>query len=677
MHNSLWLLVIFLIAPLTHQPDVSTCSTDAQLEAYLAHQVRAANARIKESLENSAEWEVYRQAQQSKLREMLGLMPWPERGDLKAEVTAIETQVEFTIEKIHFQSLPELYVTANLYIPKNLSRPAPTILYLCGHASVIKDGYNYGAKAHYHHHAAWYARHGYVCLILDTVQLGEIEGTHHGTYRYDRWWWLARGYTPGGVETWNAIRALDYLSTRDEVDSNALGITGRSGGGAISWYTTALDDRIKVSVPVAGITNLADHIIEGCIEGHCDCMYPINYYQWDFGQLASLVAPRPLLISNSDRDPIFPIKGVFDVYSQVREVYEALDAGDDLALHTVAGGHHDVQEIRVHAFRWFDKYLFQRNQLIDQPARKILAPEQLRVFDVLPLNEINTTVDQHFVAQAAPISEIAGNKPWPELSKKYWDDLQTKIFRNWPRVSPNNYQLTGHQETNELILNHYEISTDSFTQLPAYLIRSKNMTKPSRIEVKIIDAGNETFWSEFISQVGHGETSGYSREIEELFNADAMLWVITARGLGPNKYTGDEVKQNHIRRRFPLIGQSLDMMQTWDILQGIRATQSIRTLVDLPINISAEGSIGALTLYASIFLNKKMNLKLAALPFSHHNGPYYPGILRYMDISSAILMASEKHDLAMVGSAAGMPHLIKEIKTAHAKDHQIPLPEFQ
>ena len=64
----------------------------------------------------------------------------------------------------------------------------------------------------------WFATHGYVCLIIDTLQLGEIAAIHHGTYRYDRWWWQARGYTPAAVECWNGIRALDYLQSRPEVD---------------------------------------------------------------------------------------------------------------------------------------------------------------------------------------------------------------------------------------------------------------------------------------------------------------------------------------------------------------------------------------------------------------------------------------------------------------------------
>src|SRR5215217_655671 len=110
----------------------------------------------------------------------------------------------------------------------------------------------------------------------DTIQLGEIRGEHHGTYKDGRWWWAARGYTPAGVEAWNGIRALDYLETRPEVDRSRIGMTGRSGGGAYSWWVAALDDRIKVAAPTAGITTLRNHVVDGAVEGHCDCMFTVN-----------------------------------------------------------------------------------------------------------------------------------------------------------------------------------------------------------------------------------------------------------------------------------------------------------------------------------------------------------------------------------------------------------------
>ena len=155
------------------------------------------------------DWNVKKQVYRKQLHEMLGLDPMPERTPLKATVTGTVKHDEFEVRNLHFQSSPGLYVTGNLYVPKNLNKPAPTILYVCGHGRVRIDGIDYGNKTHYQHLGAWFARNGYVCLAIDTIQLGELSGIHHGTYRHGMWWWNSRGYTPAGVEAWNCIRALD------------------------------------------------------------------------------------------------------------------------------------------------------------------------------------------------------------------------------------------------------------------------------------------------------------------------------------------------------------------------------------------------------------------------------------------------------------------------------------
>jgi dienelactone hydrolase len=313
----------------------------------LAEYFRAETARLREQclvdVKTLDDWKAKREIYRRQLFEMFGLEPLPEKTDLKAVITGKVEHDEFVVEKIHFQSRPHLYVTANLYVPKNIDEPAPAILYVCGHGGVKKDGISYGNKVRYQHHGAWFARHGYVCLVFDTIQLGEIEGIHHGTYRYKMWWWNCRGYTPAGVEAWNCIRALDYLATRKEVDMDRVGVTGRSGGGAYSWWISAIDDRIKAAVPVAGITDLQNHVVDGCVEGHCDCMYIMNTYRWDYPLVAALMAPRALLISNTDKDTIFPLDGVTRVHEKVRNIYKLFGAEKNLGLHITEGPHKDTQ----------------------------------------------------------------------------------------------------------------------------------------------------------------------------------------------------------------------------------------------------------------------------------------------------------------------------------------------
>ncbi|MEZ5301380.1 MAG: hypothetical protein R3F11_12115 [Verrucomicrobiales bacterium] len=131
-------------------------------------------------------------------------------------------------------------------------------------------------------------------------------------------------------------------------------MTGRSGGGAYSWWITALDDRIKASVPVAGITNLHNHVVDGCVEGHCDCMFVVNTYRWDYARVAALAAPRPLLIANSDKDSIFPLDGVVDVYNDARDLYKRsarkIGSGCTSPVHSDATA-------ALGAFHWLNRHL--------------------------------------------------------------------------------------------------------------------------------------------------------------------------------------------------------------------------------------------------------------------------------------------------------------------------------
>ena len=213
-------------------------------DAHFRHEVKLIADAALADIKTKADWEKKRPELHRQFLEMLGLWPLPAKTDLKATVTGKLDAEKFTVEKLHFQSIPGLYVTGNLYVPKNLKEPAPAVLYVCGHANKVIDKVSYGSKVPYQHHGIWFAEHGYVCLILDTLQLGEIEGIHHGLYRYGMWWWQTLGYTPAGIECWNGMRALDYLETRKEVDPNRLGVTGRSGGGGVeSWWIGAADER--------------------------------------------------------------------------------------------------------------------------------------------------------------------------------------------------------------------------------------------------------------------------------------------------------------------------------------------------------------------------------------------------------------------------------------------------
>ena len=285
---------------------------------------------------------------------MLGLNPLPEKTPLNAKVTGTLTRGQVVVENLHFQSRPGLYVTGNLYRSKvTPEKKSPAILYVCGHSARGRDG----NKTAFQDHGMWFARNGYVCLLIDTLQLGEIAGTHHGTYNLNRWWWHSRGYTPAGVECWNGVRAIDYLVSRPEVDADKIGVTGISGGGAATIWIAAADPRVKVAVPVSGMSDLESYVKNKVINGHCDCMFLYNTYRWDWTTIAALIAPRPMLFANSDNDGIFPMDGNRRIMARLREVYKMLGKPDLVEEYVSKGGHDYRPDLRLAIFRFFDKHL--------------------------------------------------------------------------------------------------------------------------------------------------------------------------------------------------------------------------------------------------------------------------------------------------------------------------------
>ena len=585
------------------------------------------------------EWQKARPVLREQLFDMLGLSPRPAMSPLESVVEGTLEAGEFVVERIHFQSMPGLYVTGNFYRPKIADKPLPTILYVCGHGQVKKDGVSYGNKTHYHYHGAWFARNGFNCLMIDTLQLGEIEGVHHGTYKMNRWWWNSRGYTPAGVEAWNCIRSLDYLQTRSEVDAEKIGVTGRSGGGAYSWWISALDDRIQCAVPVAGITNLRDHVVNGCVEGHCDCMYMVNTFRWDYATVAALVAPRPLLISNTDKDTIFPLEGVVDIHRQVRHVYQLLDAGDSLGLQITEGPHKDTQELHIHAFRWFNRFLKNDDSMIQKTADKFFQPEQLKVLSQTPTDEINTRIDEIFVAPAKSISPAELLATQDKIPKTLTLTLRNRCFGAWPQ----NYGDPIFREvtvSREAELNRGNVIRLSFESQP-HVPLTVDVVVPAGIELQNLRSLELTieFGANPVGIVG-----------SQLPTPEGHA-VMAPRGVGRNAWVGNEARQIQIQRRFQLIGSTVDAMRVWDIRRAIQVVrQQCPNLKELRVRAS-HGS-ESLVLLASLFEPPVDVLVIPDLNPSLEQQPSILNLTRTMPMEMLPVLAAAKAAI-VTGTTAG------------------------
>lgn len=662
------------------KPKLDTSRGDRMLAEYFAAETKKLQDACLADVKTLDDWKSKRGEYRRQLLEMLGLDPLPEKSDLKPVITGRLEHDEFVVEKLHFQSRPGLYVTGNLYLPKKIDKPLPTILYVCGHSRVLgKDGTPMGAKAGYQHHGAWYARNGYACLTIDTLQLGEIEGIHHGTHRYGMWWWLNRGYTPAGVEAWNCVRALDYLETRPEIDKTRFGVTGRSGGGAYSWWIAAIDDRIKVAVPTAGITDLQNHVVDGTVEGHCDCMFMVNTYRWDYPQVAALLAPRPLLISNTDSDGIFPLDGVYRTFEKVRRIYRLFDsekkgASSDIALNISPGPHKDTQELNTHEFRWFNHYLKKDDSPIDSRAPKYFQPEQLKVFDKLPEDQINTQIHETFIAKAAKAEVSVDKEAWVTARDAWVENLSLKSFGGWPAWPDEDQQLHNEdpflhhpepQKIDEADFEDVRITTYIFGLMRLYTLHRVGLDKP---ELHVLNVLDDESLDEFLASVRPAFKSNLREEPASASNSDAwtslraMLlkspWVMSyfaPRAVGRTAWDSSDKKQVQNRRRFYLLGQTLEGLQALDVRRAIHMVETEQErkaykreiVAPAPLWLQSHRKMAGVALYASLFELDVKRLDLYDLPKSHRDGPIFLNVERYLDMPQAVAMAAERSKIVL------------------------------
>lgn len=613
------------------------------LAAYFRHETAQVAERCLAEIKTREDWTARRDEYRRQLAEMLGLWPTPARTELRPVITGQLDAEDFIVEKLHFQALPHLYVTANLYRPRQLAKPAPAILYACGHSRAITNGVSCGNKTGYQHHGAWFARHGYVCLMIDTIQYGEILGVHRGTYSEKMWWWNSRGYTPAGVEAWLGIRALDYLCTRPEVDRDRIGMTGRSGGGAYTWFVAALDDRVKVACPVAGITDMQNHILDGCIEGHCDCMFFLNTYRWDFPQLAALLAPRPLLIGNSDKDRIFPLDGVLRVHEHVRRIYELHGAKDKLGLLITEGPHEDTQDLQVPVFRWFDRFLKGETRLVEHAAKKFFDPLALKVLPQTPADELNTKIHESFVPAGKPLTPEEARQQRESLLAR----LREKTFRGWPAEEVALNPLPAFStRIGELKFSAWDFTSQPEVTLRLYLLESARTKPDSPVVLEVLDAKK---WDEWLGAMRSSFDAELKDELRGTTNSPPVdpqalerikgglasqsgaLAFFAPRGIGLTDWGGNEKKRAQVRRRFMLLGQTLEGMRVWDIRRAVQAIHFLREGDAAKVELRAAGPMAVNARFAAWFEPGVRKLDLRDVSDSPTDAPDYLNVLRYFN----------------------------------------------
>ncbi|WP_406694909.1 prolyl oligopeptidase family serine peptidase [Singulisphaera sp. Ch08] len=588
---------------------------DTRIEAFLANEARRLSGPQLDGATTKEAWEARRPRLKQELLDMLGLSPLPEKTPLRAQVTGtVDRDGGVVIENLHFQSRPGLYVTGNLYRPKQSAEKLPAVLYVCGHSGMGRDG----NKTAFQDHGMWFARNGYVCLIVDTLQLGEVASVHHGTYRMGRWWWQAAGYTPAGVECWNGIRAIDYLCGRTDVDPARIGVTGISGGGAATFWIAAVDDRVRCAVPISGMSDLESYVTNKVVNGHCDCMFCYNAYQWEWTTIAALIAPRPLLFGNSDEDSIFPMDGNGRIIERLRRLYTLYGKPELVADHVSHGGHDYRPDLRVAAFGWINRHLKNDSGPVGDATDAPIDGKRLRAFPDdrdLPTDARNATIDEDFVPRAQVVLPSKGEEfaPW---KRDLVRQLRDRPFRSLPdRVAA------------------------ASPLAPA--------ASPSRVRALTTEAGIEvTLWEQRGAKHESGDATlivlNPGEELEAVPDwarsivKDGDVLVLAPRGVGPSEWT-HRSPPNYVERAHVLLGRTVDEGRVRDVAAALRWLRSEESPDKRRWTVAGSRQAGILAAYAAL-LEPSSAAQVVAVdpPASHRDGPIFLGVLRVLDIPDAL-----------------------------------------
>jgi hypothetical protein len=348
-------------------------------------------------------WEARRKQLRAQLLVATGLWPLPEKTPLNAVVHGKIERDGYTIEKVYFASMPGHYVCGNLYRPaggeSDKSKKKPAVLCPHGHwangrfyeadakaiAADKKRGAettDAGAKSPLQARCANLAMMGFVVFHYDMVGYADSTAIPHRAGFTDAAAEL-RQQNFMGLQTWNSVRALDFVESLPDVDPKKIGVTGASGGGTQTFMLCAIDDRPAAAFPAVMVSTAMQG---GCVCENC------SHLRVNTGnvEIAALFAPKPQAFScANDWTKEFMTKG----FPQLQELYALYGAKDKVAAKAWLDFPHNYsQPSREFMYSWFSKWLLGKNGPVEEKPFTFTPPKELSVFDAAhprPKDELN------------------------------------------------------------------------------------------------------------------------------------------------------------------------------------------------------------------------------------------------------------------------------------------------
>ena len=329
------------------------------MQDWLVAEVRAAEQRgnaKREALKTKADAEAYVKSVQARIRDCFG--PLPEKTPLNANVTKTLERDGYRIENIVFESRPGYLVTGNLYLPNSKGK-VPGVIGVCGHSL------NGKAAEAYQSFAQGLARQGQACFLIDPVGQGErfqylneklgsrLGGgtTEHNQMGVPQ---ALVGEFLGTWFVWDGIRALDYLITRPEIDTQHLGITGNSGGGTQTTWLCGMEPRFTMGAPSCFVTTFRRDAENELPQDMEQCPPRVLAQDLDHCDFLAAMAPKPVIILAQEKD-FFDNRGSTESYERLKKLYTLLGKPENIQLHIGPDPHGYTQSNREAMYKFFGK----------------------------------------------------------------------------------------------------------------------------------------------------------------------------------------------------------------------------------------------------------------------------------------------------------------------------------
>lgn len=311
------------------------------------------------------EWRDRAQTVREHLLVTLGLWPMPPKTALKPWVYGRQERDGYTIEKVVLETLPGFTLSGNLYRPSGKLSHLPIVLCPHGH---WEDG---RVNPEVQQRCIQWARLGAVVFLYDMVGYNDSKAFGHSFLndRLRRW-----GLSLVTLQTWNSIRALDWLTSLPDVDPARVGCTGESGGGTQTFLLTAIDDRIKVSAPVV--------MVSDSFQGGCVCENAAGLrIGTDNVEFAALTAPRPLKLVGASGD--WTKLTLTRAYPAIRDVYSLVGSTDRVDAEVFDFPHNYNQTTRNAVYAFMGRWLLGINdpERTREGTQTPEKPEDLWTFD--------------------------------------------------------------------------------------------------------------------------------------------------------------------------------------------------------------------------------------------------------------------------------------------------------